>query len=214
MFLTFWVTNNILSINANVFTNIGATHIWNSLTIFYIWPAFFFSDFSLESKGLLPTDLGLDRPRSTAKPFPIQICIRPSLPSLLHLEIVSNTHGDCSQELWSFSSCSAQWKKLLVKRTSKYLLSFERSQLRAFSASSVLSFERSQLLAFSDSKVLNIERSHIWMSAQLAISSTVLSLRFNLGFSTPSNCSKLAWKEVAFWTSAMRMIGSNVANVP
>ena len=40
---------------------------------------------------------------------------------------------------------------------------------------SVLSFQRSQLQAFSASSVLSFERSHIWMSAQLAISSTVLS---------------------------------------
>ncbi len=39
----------------------------------------------------------------------------------------------------------SQWKKLLAKRTSKYLLSFECSQLRMFSGSRVLSFELSQL---------------------------------------------------------------------
>ena len=47
------------------------------------------------------------------------------------------------------------------------------SQLQAFSALSVLSFERSQLQVFSASSVLSFERFHIWMSAPLAISSTV-----------------------------------------
>ena len=59
--------------------------------------------------------------------------------------------------------------------TVEEIASFKRSQLRAFSASSVLSFERSQLRAFSASSVLSFKRSHIWMSAQLAISSTVHS---------------------------------------
>ena len=67
-------------------------------------------------------------------------------------------------DAWIRSS-SAQWKKLLVMRTSKYLLSFEHSQLRAFSASSILSFERSQLQAFSASRVLSFERSQLRASS-------------------------------------------------
>ena len=51
--------------------------------------------------------------------------------------------------------------------------SFEVSQLRAFSASSGLSFKRSQLQAFLASSVLSFKRSHIWMSAQVTISSAV-----------------------------------------
>ena len=122
------------------------------------------------------------------------VCWRP----VIEAQTVSVTKFDMiSQYILLCRSHSAQWKKLLVMRISKYLrafsassvfsfersqlgassasraLSFERSQLRAFSAWSVLSFECSQLRAFSASSVLSFERSHIWMSEQLAISSTV-----------------------------------------
>ena len=73
----------------------------------------------------------------------------------------------------SASSALSSERSQLRAFSASSALSFQRSQLRAFSALSALSFEHSQLRAFSASSLLSFERSHIWMSAQLAISSTV-----------------------------------------
>ena len=101
--------------------------------------------------------------------------------SYADIQISSSVLSFERSQLRAFSASSVlSFKRSQLREFSaSSVLSIERSQLRAFSALSVLSFERSQLRAFSASSVLSFEhfsfeRSHICMSAQLAISSTVL----------------------------------------
>ena len=99
------------------------------------------------------------------------------------------------------------------------VLSFERSQLRAFSASSVLSFERFQLRAFSASSVFSFEHSNIWMSAQLAISSTVLYSKaigflahfFNFSSAIRATCGSFVYFAGLADLNELHCIGSHYA---